>query len=111
VTADANVAITPCLVVRIAEPTVDVVSLHDVDRRLRSVPPSAPLVVDWSDVVYVDLLGMETVFDFLLDRAAPTAFAGLSRDLDHLLLRLQLRPVLPRGTTVDDAAAAIGCSR
>jgi hypothetical protein len=96
---------------RFEGPAVDVSNRAAVEAKLRSVSASgARLALDWNDVVYVDLLGLEAVFDVVIDHPQAVAFVGMNRSLKHLLLRLQLLPVVPTFDDVEAAAAAFGAS-
>jgi len=100
-----------CLVVEIDRPALDASTFREVERVLRDrAAPEAPLVIDWSGVVYADFLGMEMVFDVLMERKAPVVFVGLSRDLRHLLLRMQLLSVIPCAEDAEAGRRLIGCA-
>ena len=94
----------------IDRPALDASNYRDVERALRErTTPEAPLVIDWSGVVYVDFLGMEMVLDVLIQRTAPVVFVGVSRDLAHLLLRMQLAPVIPCAADAEAGRRLLGC--
>lgn len=96
----------------IDEPAVDCSSLVRITSSLRTATSrSIPLIVDWSNVAYVDLLGVESVFDYLLERSAPVAFIGVSREIEHLFRRLQILAVLPTAETDEVAKRLIGAAR
>jgi anti-anti-sigma regulatory factor len=97
-----------CTVVAIEETALDVSTRKKVETQLRNAAaPNIPLVIDWSNVVYVDRLGLETLFDFLIERTATVAFSGVNRDVEHFFLRLQILPLLPIAATVEEAAALL----
>jgi anti-anti-sigma regulatory factor len=83
-------------------PAVDATNFREVEGRLRdSSLHSTKLAVDWSNVVYVDLMGIEAVLDAIADHPKAAAFVGVDRNLRHLLKRMQLLPVLPLFDTID----------
>ena len=97
-----------CTVVAIDESALDVSTRERVETQLRfAAPPDAPLVVDWSNVLYADRLGLEALFDFLMERTGPVAFSGMRRDLEHFFLRLQILPLLPTASTSEEAVALL----
>ena len=92
-------------------PAVDASNRAAVESRLRTaLAAGSGLALDWSEVVYVDLLGLEAVFDVVIDHPQAVAFVGMNRSLKHLMLRLQLLPVVPAFDTVEAATAAFGAS-
>jgi len=89
-------------VCRLDGPALDATNCREVEGRLRETSSgSKKLAVDWSNVVYVDMLGVEAVLDVIADHPSAAAFVGVDRNLRHLLHRMQLLPVLPIYDAVD----------
>ena len=89
-------------VFRLEGPALDATNCREVEGRLRETSSGLKkLAVDWSNVVYVDMLGVEAVLDVVADHPSAAAFIGVDRNLRHLLHRMQLLPLLPVYDTAD----------
>ena len=109
---DAAQSANHCTLFRLEESAVDSTNRDRIATALKSAAPtSIPLIIDWTDVVYVDFLGLESLFDCLLERSAPVAFFGANREVEHLFRRLQILAVLPTAKTADEASRLIGDRR
>jgi hypothetical protein len=92
----------------IDDAALDVSTRKRIESQLRAAElQHVPLVIDCSKVRYADRLGLETLFDFLIERTAPVAFSGVCRDIEHFFWRLQILPLLPIASSVEDAASLI----
>jgi len=100
-----------CIVANFERAALDASTRRDVALSLqRAALPTTALVIDWSGVEYADILGLETLFDFLIERSGPVAFCGVNREIRHLFLRLQILPLIPIAPTPDEARRLIEAS-